>query len=76
MQYNMPIDEYTMAIAVRTDDDEMVDYLLDRGLAIMNRANAVYMTRYEYGEVTDDEEEQEDEEGDEEPTMRSRRMRR
>jgi hypothetical protein len=65
MQYNMPIDEYTMAIAVRTEDEEMVDYLLDRGLAIMDRDDAVYITRYEYGEVSEEQEDDEDE--DEEP---------
>jgi hypothetical protein len=62
-KYNMPIYEDTMAIAVGTYDDEMVEYLLDRGLAIMDRDDAVYMTRYAYGYVSGDEdEEQEDDE--------------
>jgi hypothetical protein len=44
MKYNMPLDQYVMAIAVRTDDDEMVDYLLDRGLVIMDRDELAVLT--------------------------------
>jgi hypothetical protein len=51
-----------MAVAVRTGDEEMIDYLLDRGLALMDTDEAVHITRYEYGEV--DDEEQEDDEGE------------
>jgi hypothetical protein len=48
MQYNMPINEWTMAVAIRTDDEEMIEYLLDRGLKLMTREFAIRMTRPDY----------------------------
>jgi hypothetical protein len=52
----------TMAVAVRTGDDAMVEFLLDRGQAIMSRVDAMYWTRYEYADTvwSDDEEASDD----------------